>query len=366
MRYLLFLTLFFTLVFGISAQDDILMPDDLPDPVYTEDISQIFYYADPHQFAWIDNETLVFAPYRELYAYEESQLDIAYHYSLSTGTLTQLDSSPFHATMSEETRNWFQVSEYATTVYQSPYILEGGGTYTHHIMYISRFSGRCGIECSNAIMMRGRYAINSDGELDESLSSFMPIETNYTGNITLFWTRNGLEPYALLQMSIPYGQGEYVYISHPRNDIRTPIYLHNLPEDRILAVSDDGTRAAYSSHHTEPGASESGQKLYIWHAPYHDEHCACTYDGRLYFINPVNPESQTRRYSFAGASFVDEDTILYIGDMGLMRHNLLTGISTIIDPELNVSWIRTAVFSPDNQHVAITTEQGLYVLPLDL
>jgi hypothetical protein len=70
--------------------------------------------------------------------------------------------------------------------------------------------------------------------------------------------------------------------------------------------------------------------------------------------------------NFAGISFLDEDTLLYISTEGLIRYSMSTGESSLINPLFNSYWMEAAVFSPDNRHVAVTTEQGLYLLPTGL
>ncbi len=71
------------------AQDTVIMPDDLPEPVFATE-GNIIFYADPHQFAWLDNETLVFTPFNER-TEDWEELAQGYQYDLSTNTLIELE-----------------------------------------------------------------------------------------------------------------------------------------------------------------------------------------------------------------------------------------------------------------------------------
>ena len=339
------------------AQDTVIMPDDLPEPVFATE-GNIIFYADPHQFAWLDNETLVFTPFNER-TEDWEELAQGYQYDLSTNTLIELESSPFEADMDEETRDWFQVRPEAT-VHQSPYAIDaGGGGTIRHVMYISRFLGQCFNECSALIVMGGRYFVDAEQNPDFVMSSFIPVHFQYDTDI-LFWSRDNQS--TVIQTGVVYGQGYRLsHINEEGNDVHIRYGLHDNINDRILAMSDDGNYLAFSSHSNDDSLA-IGQSLYIWQAPYHDDACSCTYDAQIVdMIAPIN-QNAPNEILFAGVGFVNENTILYIGESGLMRHNLLTGISTSLDRELNVGWIRTAVFSPDLEHVAITTEEGLYIL----
>jgi hypothetical protein len=131
----------------------------------------------------------------------------------------------------------------------------------------------------------------------------------------------------------------------------------------VLGLSPDGRRVTIATlgYFSETESElENRQKLIIWDAPHHDDACACTYDAVSHVIY-----SETDNYgkNFVGVAFVDEDTILYIGNEGLFRHTISTGESVLLDPAFNTHWINLAIFSPDNRHVAVTTAQGLYVLP---
>lgn len=362
--YRLFSILLIFMITGFAlAQDEaVIMPDDLPEPIFTTERSTI-YLADPHQFAWIDNETLVFTPFnKRTEGWEDDSTAMGYVYDLNSETLIELETSPFHTTMQEEYRDLFEVMP-DTTVHQSPYVqdFEDGNTL-HHIVYTSQFFGRWSLyDYFNSIMMRGRYFVDNSDEINRQSSSFMPIRHDFGADI-LFWSPNNQS--FVIQKSVTYGAGYSIsHINEEGEDVHVRYGLSDDLNDRILVISEDGNHLAFSSHSNDDPLAV-GQSLYIWQAPYHDELCACTYDAQI--IDMIAPIDGTQEISFAGVGFVNENTILYIGELGLMRHNLLTGISVPIDRELNVGWIRTAVFSPDFQHVAITTEQGLFILPLSL
>lgn len=348
MRYCLILTLFFSLAFTISAQDDVLMPDDLPHPILSDEIIENIYFADVTQFAWFDSETLLFEIGEQ-----------GYTYSLSNDTLTELDISPFRAEMNQEFLTWYQVLE-GTEIIQSPYPEAGDDWYT--ILYASNLTYNCGATCDGRIYMSGMYRNSGDNQPDSDYV-YHPLPFGGMPSNRILWSRDSSSAIVTLESAYVVHGSMYHLNLQTNETTQIPVELSDI-SDSLLAISDDGNRVAFRSSMSFDNYP-SGQKIIIWETPYHDDLCACTYDGQTHIISPF-PLVENRGNSFAGVGFVDEDTILYIGEMGLMRHNLLTGVSSIIDPELNVGWIHTAVFSPDNQHVAITTQQGLYILALSL
>ena len=345
------LILLFSLTNLVFAQDNpVIMPDDLPDPLQLDAPIDKIVNADVSQFAWLDNDTLVFEIDR-----------IGYQYDVSSDTLTELESSPFIAEMNEDFHVWYQVLSNGGII-QSPYVHPGGEWYD--IIYPANLSYNCGATCGGRIFMSGLYRY-SDGATPSSDYIYRPLAFEGIPSSRIIWSRDNST--ALITLTNEVGAPPVIlHVNLISREITTiPLSYGDITTDSLLAISEDGQRVAFRSHTTNDPrvTSTASQNLLIWETPVYSENCACTYDGVIHRIEPLDLMPETDQ-KFAGVGFVDADTLLYIGELGLMRHNLLTGISTPLDRELNVGWIRTAVFSPDNQHVAITTEQGLFVLPL--
>lgn len=344
------------LITGLTlAQDDpVIMPDDLPEPVFSDNFS--IFYAGIQEIAWLDNETLVFTT-------PEQASEIGYHYSLTDDRLTQLESNPFRLTMTDEELVYYQASA-TDPVYHSPYADEFD---THHLMYTSIIQVDCGGVCT--IVMQGRYHAPMNNELDNVSNNYVPADFLSFAGFDVVWGQD--DNSAVIEVGSPYGGSTtFNYINFDGGLIEGIVDFRIIDnvDDRILGISADGKHVAFASYWNPSGTENvvyNSQRLIIWTAPYYDELCSCTYDAQIHVIESALRQENIGSY-FAGVGFVNENTILYIGELGLMRHNLLTGISVPIDRELNVGWIRTAVFSPDFQHVAITTEQGLFILPLSL
>lgn len=257
--------------------------------------------------------------------------------------------------MPADYREWYQVG-LDDIIYRQPYNDPQFDDALHRILYDSQLHNQ-----SQTLTMIGYFDEQTDDELEFASNFYFPVHINDWNFDTVFWGRNDT---ATIQIGYR-GQGATTYYLDLRTRESTLIRgaLADQLYDRIFAISDDGNYVAYSSSvFISDTDLPVGQSLYIWQAPYHDDACSCTYDAQIVdMIAPIN-QNAPNEILFAGVGFVNENTILYIGESGLMRHNLLTGISTPLDRELNVGWIRTAVFSPDLEHVAITTEEGLYIL----
>lgn len=346
-RILSILLIFMITGFALAQDEVIIMPENLPNPILTgEEIALL----DNNNLVWLDNFRLVFEADNE-----------SYQYDILSDDVIQLEQSPFYVSMNANFLAWYQVLE-DTVVHQSPFEDEGW----HHILYLSDYSYVCGLNCSEYISMAGWYLPGTTENPDE-LYTYAPFDIPYSRDNSLYWSADNST--LLVVLSNEFGMSPLIlhHDFETNETVNLPISYGDITRDRVLAISGDGERVAIRSHmlSNEDTDSTQFQKLYIWQAPYHDELCACTYDAQIHVIESALRQENIGSY-FAGVGFVNENTILYIGELGLMRHNLLTGISVPIDRELNVGWIRTAVFSPDFQHVAITTEQGLFILPLSL
>jgi hypothetical protein len=62
----------------------------------------------------------------------------------------------------------------------------------------------------------------------------------------------------------------------------------------------------------------------------------------------------------------EQGVVWFVGDLGLTRYEVATRTKTIIDPEINIGWVRQAWFSPDGRYVAAAKvdESKLYAIDI--
>lgn len=353
MRRLFLFLLLCLLSLPTSAQEDYLTPTLPDEPIFISNGTEIVHWAEAYHFAWIDNENLVFTFANMSVALSEAGSFRAYSYSLEMDTVTELDNSPFVITGNAEIRDFFRPANYA--IHRSPFPNENG---TIPILFESTLA--CDWHCFGVLVLYGYYRL--DGGEQGSIQYPLTRPTN--GGFNVHWSRNNNA--VLMELGNNYTPDvslSYVDLS-TGEVIILPFYLINWDYDHAFGISADGGRIALATDqfYTENTdfSSELWQKLIIWDAPHHDDACACTYDPVSHVIYS---ETDNHGKNFVGVGFVDEDAILYIGNEGMFKHSISTGESTLIDAAFNTHWVNLAVFSPDNRHVAVTTEQGLYVLP---
>jgi hypothetical protein len=348
MRHYFLLLLLCLLSLPTLAQEDYPIANLPATPIFAD--SRIVS-AYPYQFGWLDNETLVFTPFRKDFSsHDESGLYESYSYSLMNNALVAEEASPFFANWNTEARNSVQAG--LNPIHRSPYTPDNDYKVVYESPY---FVVQGGIWPMN-IIMEGEYFYYPD---TGSRYGYTSLEPALDGLVSVLWSQDNSA--FILELAVPSSvtfryykeQGYPITINHHLIDYG----------DSFLAFSGDGNRLALATH-DRFSATETEQayqqKLIIWNAPRHDDACTCTYDPVSHVIYS---EADNEGKNFVGAGFVDEDTIIYIGNEGMYRHSISTGESTLIDAAFNTHWINLAIFSPDNRHVAVTTEQGLYVLP---
>jgi hypothetical protein len=351
MRRYFSLFLLFLLSIPSLAQEDFPMPDLPDEPIFISDDIRELMWIEAYQFAWLDNQNLTFTFAPMSVPYQVSNPYTAYSYNLRTELLAELDASPFILDWNAEIQEYFQAGDYL--IHRSPYPNENSSV---PILYNSRLPE------FGALFLYGLYWSDSE---DYGSDQYPLRISPYRGfGFNLHWSSHNSA--ALIELGNEYSPTvSLAYINLSTGDIRIlPFALTEFISDRAFGISPDGQRVilATDEFYTDNMnySPELWQKLIIWDAPSHDDACACTYDPVSHVIySEIDNEGK----NFAGVGFVDENTILYIGNEGLFRHTISTGESVLLDPAFNTHWINLAIFSPDNRHVAVTTEQGLYVLP---
>jgi hypothetical protein len=360
----LFLLLLCLLSLPTVAQEDYAMPELPDEPIFADER----LISIRHNFIqWVDNDTLVFAPYQNEH-YRDEELDLGYQYQLSTGSLNRLDFAPFFAEWSAEKREFFQTGNYRV---HRPVFSDERGRIP--VIYQSSVKMVCGGECLGTVIMTGSYEDANSTSYNEDFYTPLPMPAQT--DLEVYWSRN-LQA-AVFEMSSNYaGPRSLFYLEL---DIESRHRLaYRIETDfefysgRVLGLSPDGRHVILESDERQVAPEGSVYDwvtvpfLIIWTAPYHDEHCQCTYDAEIRRIDGEIADIPNQQKNFAGISFLDEDTLLYTSTEGLMRYSMSTGERSLVNPLFNSYWMETAVFSPDNRHIAVVTAQGLYVLPTGL
>lgn len=367
-RFFLLFLLFFLSLPTLAQGEDYPMPDLPAEPVFSD--AWATYYTHSYQWAWLDNETLVFTPYDRWYSLPEDSPYETYSYNLSDSSLISLDEPLFRANWNSEWRETFKAQP-ELEIYRSPYEIRfQQGDETEYVsavtvLYQSSYYISCGPECSGTMIMIGSYQEDPTIETPRH-AYYEPLDFTSGFDIKVHWSPNPAT--FVVESETGYGGGNLLIYQSYGNEsvIRHP--LTYTPNDQFLAFSPSARRVAiatgvaFDENYTTN--EQWWQKLIIWDAPPEDPECECTYhEGSAQVIYSPSNQEDYRRRNFAGVGFVDEDTILYIGNEGLFKHTISTGESILLDPAFNTHWINLAIFSPDNRHVAVTTAQGLYVLP---
>lgn len=341
------------------AQEDFAMPDLPDEPIFAD---ERLNWIEHDEISWIDNSKLVFIPYQQEH-YSEEELTMGYLYSLDDRSLITLEYAPFFANWSEEKREFFQAGNY--TVHRPVFSDEFGRI---PVIYQSTAYMVCGGECVGTIIMSGSY----DDETSTSYNDdfYAPLPMPAQTSLDIYWSRN-LNA-AVIEMGSNYaGPRSLFYVEFNLQTRHRDAYRIETDFEfyggRVLGLSPDGRQVLFESDERVAAADGTGivtrPFLYIWTAPYHEEHCQCTYDAQSRQIEGEMADRPNQGRNFAGISFLDADTLLYISTEGLFRYSMSTGESILLNPEFNSYWIESAAFSPDNRNIAVTTAQGLYVLP---
>lgn len=354
-RFFLLFLLCLLSVPTLANEDNIPMPDLPDEPILVPSIWDLSW-PEAYQIVWLDNQTVVIN--FDATGNSADRGNRTYSYDVSSANLLELEESLFVADWDEEQVAFFQSGNHA--VHRSPFPNEDG---IISMIYESDLHIECGTECIGTLILYGYYQVHDENTIVYREGTYRAMPVPAQTGINVHWSRDN--KVLLMEMGNNYSPD----ISLHHLDLQTgetsrlPFYLLDWNKDHVFGLSPDGQRVLLATEvYTENRdyAPERWQKLLIWDAPRHDDACACTYDP---VSHVVYSETNNEGHNFAGAGFVDEDTILYIGNEGMYRHTISTGESVLLDAAFNTHWINLAIFSPDNRHVAVATEQGLYVLP---
>lgn len=83
--------------------------------------------------------------------------------------------------------------------------------------------------------------------------------------------------------------------------------------------------------------------------------------------NPSENNITIDEDGITGAGFIpgDEENVLVIGQRGLMKYNVVTGKSVVLDTEINSEWVYWAYFSPDARYVVVVGH-GIRLIPITI
>jgi hypothetical protein len=363
-RYFALLLLLCLFYLPVVAQDSYPMPT-LPDtPIFVLEASKM-----RHHYVWLDNETLRFTPF----TYDSMTIGLdpyeAYDYHVTSNRLERLNWSPFYLVPDENLRTLLEFSDDTTSygrfrdlIPRSPYAPSAEDNAL--FLYSAHNVRECGVMCGYVISYSG-MAVFSDVAF--SASYVHPFTAPLLLVSKPFWAADGefvvyvegAEPEAgccwdtfsfinLETNEVLQGFGSNSSANY--NFINTPV------SNAVYALSSEFAPRVLYGDWMEGLHSE----LVLWTGSrLGSEECHCM----------LLPENKTfaleMNEHFAGANFIegDERHILAVAPDGLRLYEVDTGEFIVINPELNSNLVDLAIFSPDNQHVAVIVDTNLYVLP---
>ena len=281
-------------------------------------------------------------------------------YNVSTDKVTRIDPSPFYFEPTSERISFYQMdmTYLNSTVYnsfRSPFQTDDS---VHTVIYGGPKAAFCGLECgeTNLVMMGKNGGLPdrswNDTPFDPNavtLLSYRPLDILSTGQFSVYWGRGN--KVAVIGTDAAYGIGKQLYFTTLGVSPSIPIdFVQPGIGSYLLAISEDGTRVLY----TTPGTDPNKTILHLWQVvlPTKDTPYSTTVLPTKVFTGG------TQGTFFAGANFIpnDADHFIALDNAGIVRVDVNSGAATVLNPNINAKSIRLAVFSPDNQHVAVLTK----------
>lgn len=361
-RFFLFFLLFLLSVPSLANEDNIPMPSLPAEPIYVKQGPVIRQH-----YVWLDNDTFRFTPYNNDGPTSSDPYE-AYEYHLSSATLERLDWSPFYFLPDEEFASLIDFWE-GDTSYNSYRRMVARSPYTQSAEEFALFvySGtayrECGIMCGYVMSYLG-LAAPSEGNV-YSESYIHPFTAPLLLVSQPMWAADG--------SFLVYGEGaepesgccwtSYSFIDLETNEVSQYfggdsawIPVNGPFNNGIYALSSEfAPRVLYGDW-----LENIHNRLILWtgsHLGSEECHCMLLPESKIFSLEAEQ--------HFSGANFIegDKDHFLAVAPDGLRLYEIETGEFTVLNPELNSQWIDLAVFSPDNQHMAVLVDENMYVLP---
>jgi hypothetical protein len=173
-RFFLLFMLFLFCIPSLANEDNIPMPDLPAEPIF----SGFVYPPRAHQFAWLNNETLVFRPH--VWANVPNIFE-AYQYTVGNSSLISLETSPFFVDWTAEQREYFHAGDYP--IFRSPYATEND----YDVIYESNLLVDIGGNWEDNLLMRGNHYFSDDTGSSDYYGSIGP---SYLGLGTVLWSQD--------------------------------------------------------------------------------------------------------------------------------------------------------------------------------
>lgn len=270
-----------------------------------------------------------------------------YAYDPATGKLSGLNRSPFTLVLTDEQTEFFQASK--PTVIKSP--------YNQNILYTSRLYISCGDECNGQLIMGGEFCDTSDCNI---WGVYQPLEIQ--GNFTARWDSTGNA--AIVRIVGAYSSFENWYrVDFGQSYESNSIFIGVLDAytDDVFAIADYGNRILYS----KAIPSSNLRRLMSWTR---EAYQISDYETDMLQVTSTHT-TPIAEGNIVGADFNDEQSnsvyeydIVYVDTDGLIGYSTYDGRSTILNPEINSSWVNYGLFSPDNRYIAALADNNLDVI----
>jgi hypothetical protein len=181
MRCFIILLMLCLLSLPTSAQEGFPVPSLPDEPIFVSTDREVVQWAELYQFAWLDNQNLVFTFSNITLSSIGTDPNLGYSYNVQTDNLTLLENSPFVSNWDEDKRAFFQAGNYI--VHHSPYPNQNG---IIPIVYESTLYTECGSECIGTLIMYGNY--QEDGASYHGY--YDPLSIHAQTGINIHWSRN--------------------------------------------------------------------------------------------------------------------------------------------------------------------------------
>jgi hypothetical protein len=267
-----------------------------------------------------------------------------YAYDLQSGLVVPIEREPTLIGLTPEQQEQFWAIE--SYAFASP--------VASTIVYRSRFE----VNAGNNWPLR----LGSIGNLETG--AFLPMRTIIPEGSHIRWSDDGWA-FVIEQGS---GTGPYGFnLFHFRSKEGCfqpfcgfdEMWVGGVPgEYPLYDISPDGNRILFSQY-----VEQVGWRPRLWDVNHDVEYNS--------IIRPHHEGRILQSQNTIGAAFIrgDDEHILIVNTQGIVRYDLVTGETEIINPDINATWASWATFSPDNQWVAVLAGTGLarerlYVLPV--
>jgi hypothetical protein len=330
-----------------SAQDAI--------PNLGEPLAVVSPYVDADKLLWLDTETLLLEP-------PPLDEDGDYHYPALTyhapsATRTTLEHSPLYFAFSDERQAYFQMAAPQGEIYTS-FISPFSQNLVFDVIYLSSLTIACGHECANGLIMAGQYSEEPDWVIP---GLYHPLDVTASGALRVYWGRG--QNVAVVQRDLNYGCCAVLYHITLEGDFPDLMVGYLDFGNHLHVISEDGTRVLYTRNQYVNGVAF--ERLVLWEAqlPMQDEPWAAE-RSRTQIPAGDDPTAY-----FSGANFLqgDDQHLLALHTDGIVQIDIATRERTLLNPNINATWIRLGVFSPDNRYLAIITlDEAVYVLETGL